>query len=199
MPGPSTDSTEILVAFVAAVAAALAALIAGGVSLLGLLTSKEEQVSEFRQAWIDALRADLASLVARAFAIQSYYATVMQHRPPPTVAECWGKTREDYLELNQVSTRIKLRLNATETESGEVLNSLREMEALFKDLSHSASTQEIDRIVTDLERKSPPLLKKEWERVKTGEPVYRTAKGITLGFFIVAALLAAVLFCKFPR
>ena len=42
-----------------AVGAVVAALIAGTVSLLGLIISKEQKTSEFRQAWIDALRNDL--------------------------------------------------------------------------------------------------------------------------------------------
>ena len=52
-----------------AVGAIGAALIAGVVSLLGLVISKEQKVSEFRQAWIDALRSDVASLISHVNAI----------------------------------------------------------------------------------------------------------------------------------
>lgn len=45
-----------------AIGAIGAALIAATVSLLGLIISKEQKTSEFRQAWIDALRSDLGSL-----------------------------------------------------------------------------------------------------------------------------------------
>ena len=38
-----------------AIGAIAAALIAGLISLLGLIISKEQKVSDFRQAWIDAL------------------------------------------------------------------------------------------------------------------------------------------------
>jgi hypothetical protein len=52
------------VALIAAASAFVVAWVAGAFSLLGLLISKEQKVSEFRQAWIDALRADIAALVA---------------------------------------------------------------------------------------------------------------------------------------
>ena len=48
----------------------VAAAIAAAASLVAVTLSKEQKVSEFRQAWIDALRQDLASFFssARAFA-----------------------------------------------------------------------------------------------------------------------------------
>jgi hypothetical protein len=45
-----------------AVGAVIAAIIAGSIALLGLIISKEQKVSEFRQQWIDALRQDIAPL-----------------------------------------------------------------------------------------------------------------------------------------
>lgn len=53
----------------AAVGAVTAALIAGIISLLGLIISKEQKTSEFRQAWIDALRADLTAYLTQVNAI----------------------------------------------------------------------------------------------------------------------------------
>jgi hypothetical protein len=53
----------------AAIGAVVAALIAGTVSLLGLIISKEQKTSEFRQAWIDALRCDLSAFLTQINAI----------------------------------------------------------------------------------------------------------------------------------
>ena len=50
-----------------AIGAVVAALIAAIVSLLGLIISKEQKTSEFRQAWIDALRSDLTHLIHRIY------------------------------------------------------------------------------------------------------------------------------------
>ncbi|MGV3742883.1 MAG: hypothetical protein ACO1NO_11300 [Burkholderiaceae bacterium] len=48
----------------------LVALIAAAASLVATTLSKEQKVSEFRQAWIDGLRSELATFLssARAFA-----------------------------------------------------------------------------------------------------------------------------------
>ena len=50
---------------VAAVATIAAALVAGLVSFIVTVLSKEQKTSEFRQAWIDALRSDIADFVAK--------------------------------------------------------------------------------------------------------------------------------------
>jgi len=188
----SGSTTEITVALIAAAGAFLVAFIAGGFSLLGLIISKEQQVSAFRQAWIDALRADLASLVARAYQIQSF---VVMHEGF-TQAELWKATRDDYVDLNQASTRIKLRLNPDEDESKKVLKSMSKMEGLFRHMTHPQSSSQIDDIVTEIERDAPPLLKKEWNRVKKGERIYRFAKFLAGLIFVVAGIVAGVLLWK---
>jgi hypothetical protein len=42
----------------------IAATVAGAVSLVSLIISKENKTSEFRQLWIDALRSELSKYVA---------------------------------------------------------------------------------------------------------------------------------------
>ena len=42
----------------------IVAIIAGFVSFIGLVITKEQKVSEFRQVWIDALRNDVAELMS---------------------------------------------------------------------------------------------------------------------------------------
>ena len=49
-----------------ALGAITAALITGFLSLLGLIISKEQKTSEFRQQWIDALRQELAEFLGYA-------------------------------------------------------------------------------------------------------------------------------------
>lgn len=46
-----------------AVGAVLAATIAGGMSFLGSVFSKDQKTSEFRQAWIDGLRSEISQLI----------------------------------------------------------------------------------------------------------------------------------------
>ncbi|MHB1796379.1 MAG: hypothetical protein ACYCPO_15590 [Acidobacteriaceae bacterium] len=191
--GPS--SSAISVPALAAASAALAAWIAGLFSLLGLLTSKEQKVSEFRQAWIDALRLEIALLIAHAHQI---YAYVAMHKPIDS-KQFWKETRDDYLALNGASTRIKLRVNHDEQESKLILCSMEKMESLFGDLPTAVgniSLEKINKIVDELERDAPLLLKKEWNRVKRGELVYRIAKWLAAGLLIITGIAAGWLFYK---
>ena len=195
MSGPQTD---VSVALIAAASAFLVAGIAGAFSLLGLLITKEQKVSEFRQAWIDALRADIASLVAHAYQIHAF---VVQ--PDPwTYAEFWKATRDDYLELNSASMRIKLRINRDECDSRLILQSMSEMEALLSRPSIEPPEkwlERVNKIVDALERDAPPLLKKEWRRVKRGEPIYRLAKWLALFVFLGTVATTVWLFWRIPR
>jgi hypothetical protein len=179
VPSGTTASPELTPALIAAAAALLVAFVAGAFSLLGLIISKEQQVSAFRQSWIDALREDIATLVARAHQIQGYGA----HPVPFNYSEFWKETHLDYVELNQASIRIKLRMNPTQPESKPVLEAMGKMEALFDRLGDPSSTDELRQIVNILEKKAPALLKKEWNRVKKGERTYRIAKWFATLFF----------------
>ncbi len=186
-------SPEIQIALIAAAAACLAAWIAGTVSILGLLISKEQEVSRFRQAWIDDLRGDIAEIVARIYQIHAYF-----HKSVPIYddvfdyAAFWKATRDDYLELNRASIRIKLRINRDENSSAPILQSLNEIERLFTDdlgiVEVAVTLARIHKIVSALERDMPPLLKKEWQRVKSGEPIYRFAKVGAIMLFSIAGI-----------
>jgi hypothetical protein len=191
---PNT-TIQLAVALIAAAGAFLVAWIAGGFSLLGLIISKEQQVSGFRQAWIDGLREDIAAFVAHAHQIQSF-AVGSQ---PFNYAEFWKATRDDYIELNQASIRIKLRLNAEESVNKPILKAMGEMEALFDHMRDPESTAGLKRIVDGLEQNAPPLLKGEWVRVKTGEPIYRLAKWLAGSIFVVATIFVVLLLCRILR
>jgi hypothetical protein len=193
VPSPTT---AVLIALMAAGAACLAAFIAGAFSLVGLLISKEQQVSGFRQAWIDELRSDVGVFVAHAHQIQSF---VVGHQPL-NYQKFWEATRDSYIELNKASIRIKLRLNPTERESSQILQSMSEMEALFNNLAADPqSSIKISSIALALERDAPPLLKKEWERVKRGEPIYRLAKWMALSLFVATGATVIWLFSEILR
>jgi hypothetical protein len=184
-------------ALIAAASACVAAAIAGAFSLAGLFISKEQDTSKFRQAWIDDLRKDIAALIAHAHQIHSYMLLCSQ----PDNEKRWAATKEDFLELNKASTRIKLRVNQTECESRLILQSMSEMEELFKDMSliehrTESSLERIHHIVSSLERNAPPLLKKEWTRVKDGEPIYRWAKAVAGAALILSSSVALYFFSQ---
>ena len=170
----------------------IAASIAGAFSLIGLLISKEQRVSDFRQVWIDELRKDIAVFAAHALQVQSYTAM----NKPLDRAKYWKETREDYVGLNQASMRIKLRLNQEECDSRLILQSMSEMEELFKvqhEIPDEIALKKIFTIISNIERNGPPLLKTEWRRVKGGERIYQFAKWGSLSLFVIAGTLACFL------
>ncbi len=156
----------------------IAAVIAAVISLLGLIISKENKVSEFRQAWIDSLREEVASVIAHAHAVHGAY--LAKFPDNPTV---WRNVRDDFVSLNKAWARIRLRLNPEEQRSIAILRALEEHEALFPDGGAAPDFSRLgasDRKLLDC---TQAVLKEEWERVKRGELVYR-------GATILAGLLA---------
>lgn len=111
-----------------ALATIVAALITAALSFVNLTLTKELKTSEFRQAWVDALREDLASFfaAARAFArtaalAQMYTPGLIDRMTLPITEEKISRLRH---EAAEAFYRIKLRLNPKETEHIELLRLL---------------------------------------------------------------------------
>ena len=149
-----------------AIGAMVAALFAGLVSLLGLIISKEQKISEFRQAWINSLQTDIASLISHANAIHSG-----EHAGYTSGSEAWKVVRPDFLGINQAAANIRLSLNPNECESLAVLRQIKNVEDLLAP-GKAVDYRRLDEIEHELVRKAQILLKKEWIRVKRGERVY---------------------------
>lgn len=162
-----------------AIGSVAAALIAAVISFVGLVISKENKTSEFRQAWIDSLRAELASMIANLNAIRGAAA-----------AESWSKegfftaTRELFVGANVASTAIRLRLNPNEPECKAVLLKLSELEKFMHAVPFDipACRNCEDQLIAS----AHVLLKKEWARVRRGEWTFALAKW---GGFIVAMVI----------
>lgn len=110
----------------AALGAIGASIVAATVSLIGLTVAKEQKVSELRQAWIDALRAELSELVSHAQAIHGAVSAQYQTRE-----DLWSNVSEHFVGISRAAAIIELRLNPTEAPAKAILACLREYEALF--------------------------------------------------------------------
>ncbi len=162
----------------------LAALIAGVISLLGLIISKEQKVSDFRQAWIDALRAEIAAVITHANAIYGAHLAKF-----PGEAETWRNCREDFVAINEAWAKIRLRLNPNEESSRAILRALKEHESLFAP-GVVPDDAKLDAEGEKLLESTRVVLKQEWLRVRHGEPVFRIAKFVAL--LVIAALVLAL-------
>lgn len=165
----------------AAVGAVTAALIAGIISLLGLIISKEQKTSEFRQAWIDALRADLTAYLTQVNAIND--ATKVRYVDHAKKVEA---LRPLYIPLNNSTFNILLRVNPAEPNSKRLMNAMEAFNELTADEA-KLTAENVRAIENEFLASSQILLKAEWRRVKSGERAFRVAKWLALTVVLVFA------------
>jgi hypothetical protein len=183
---------------IAAIATIIAALIAAAISFVNLTLTKEQKTSEFRQAWIDALRQDLATFfaTARAFARANqelqHFGVGAQGGAPLSFTE--QKISDLRYQIAETRYRIQLRLNPKEPEHVELLRLMQA--AIDKQQSALATSNSTDEVLLAVERAAefaPQILKTEWERVKEGEFAFRVARNwvapITFGASILLVAL----------
>lgn len=173
--------------------AVLAALIAAIASLLGLIIAKEQKVSELRQAWIDALREDLANLIA--------CGSEVAFNPYQFEGSAEARARNTLVvqEANLRTYRTKLRLNIKEPESKLLSDAIDHLRSLAQKNPHPTEL-EMDAAEDDLVIKAQTVLKLEWERVKKGESGFR---GLRISLFVALSILsilfAASIFAAKPK
>lgn len=179
----------------APIATVVAALITSLIAFINLTLSKEQKTSDFRQAWIDGLRGDLAVFFSSARAL----CRVMQEVRSPHSSdedvlnfrfstEQVGKMR---FEGAEALYRIKLRLNPNEDEHAE-LNRLLDLATSTQNQINIEKGRDYSDALTAIENASSysqDILKSEWERVKRGEKSFRVTKNWIMPTIIVISLV----------
>lgn len=162
-----------------------AALIAGLVSLLGLVIGKEQKVSEFRQAWIDELR---KCLVAYLVSINAISDALRLKRSGKAIDD--KLLLEAYKSLNEANHGIQLRINSDEEPAKELLAAMSDFEGLSKSDSDLSPINMIG-IEQRFLVSSKSLLKFEWKRVKRGEEIFVWTKRIIGAAIAISVLILA--------
>jgi hypothetical protein len=169
----------------------VAALIAGLVAFFSLIISKEQTVSGFRQRWIDALREDIAAVTSCVSGIHGESIVITTGNQA-----LWERVKPDVTSLKAVIARIRLRLNPDEKGKKEgpatraVLEALSEIESLFA--SADPQFHKLGAVVTELVKNARVILKENWRRVRSGEPVYKIAKWSALGLTLLFVVLSVI-------
>ena len=162
MPSDATFAT--LVTFVLG-------LITSVVASVTLIVTKENRISEFRQAWIDSQRADLAVAIATA---NAYFHTRDVERRATSVNEFFA-----------ARARIALRDKPERPEWTKTLVALDKLAKIMTaGVPNPFEILQATNIVTD-ESRIP--LKLHWETVKSGEQFYRRFK---CAFVVALGVLA---------
>lgn len=166
---------------------AIAALIAGVISFSITVLAKDQKTSEFRQAWIDGLRSDVAEMAGMVSAISDFKD---QHEERNTDAiEFFLERLEEFSKLDGLVYRIRLRLNPKEHKR------LFELLDFFLD-GGSVDTAAINAATKELVDEIQVVLKAEWSRVKSGELSFRILKYASLALAVTSVGFVALSFLK---
>jgi hypothetical protein len=163
-----------------------AAIVAGLISLLGLIVAKEQKTSEFRQAWIDGLRAELVSYLTginSAIDASSIDSENEQDRQ--------NSLRPIYESINAAAFAISLRLNPDEQCAQDVLQNMGKLSALITS-GTSIEGANIRPLEEQFLISSKNMLKQEWNRVKEGEPSFRVTKIVLISCLCLSPILLIV-------
>jgi len=166
-----------------AVGAIIAATIAAMISLIGLIISKEQKTSDFRQAWIDALRDDLGTYLTQVRCICDGAAVKYK-----TIESKVETLTPLYAALNKATFSITLRVNPDEPHAQSVLLAMSEIGKVISNPA-SLTPKNIQDHEEELLVAAKKLLKDEWRRVKRGEPAFVIAKLTAVGLIIAAVVV----------
>jgi len=187
----------------APIATVVAAFITAFISFVNMTLSKEQKTSEFRQAWIDGLRGDLAIFFSSARALCR---TMEENRNIENSSEdirnfIFTKEKIGEMRLNAVDSlyRIKLRLNNKEGEHIK-LNQLLESAIAIQNQINVENGKDYFEALAAIELaaiKSQDILKIEWQRVKQGENTFRIAKivSFTIGILSLIPIVILMFYC----
>ncbi|KRB93216.1 hypothetical protein ASE22_25580 [Sphingomonas sp. Root720] len=146
-------------------------LVAGLIAAMSAVIGKENKISEFRQAWIDAQREDLATITAEAIAYAS------ETDPSKKVGRL--------ASFDGAHSRVELRENPEKEEWTTVRGNLETLrEGMLKPAPDIVGLRFLCTTIL-VEARSP--LKANWTIVKKGEPWFRRFKRA-----IIVAIVAAV-------
>lgn len=177
----------------AAVGPIIAAVIAALVVFISTVLSKEQKTSEFRQAWIDELRKDVAQYVSGTVEFAALYC--LRKKRNSDELELLESNFDAIRELQSIEYRIIFRLNPVKHSGliAKIKALRRQMISLY---SQGVSSSAVEDSITDaITADCNVILKAEWERVKKGEVGFRFVKWVAMA--IATLGLLALLFFIF--
>lgn len=172
-------------------AAVIAALVSAIVAFAGFVLTKEAKISEFRQAWIDGLRAEISDLLALFWSIH-YALSIAKNDDDVAIAKAVSASSELY----RLRAKIRLRLNNLEIDSARINQSIDDLPGMQPGTSAGLlDYQAVKRSSQAVIDAASVVLKSEWKRVKRGEPAFVIGRWVAGLFMLV--LVSAVIWSIF--
>lgn len=178
-----------------AIGTLLASLIAGVFSYLNMIASKENKVSEFRLAWINGLREEIAEFCSGvqnlSLFLTHYYDIDFYEKEDENLK--WISEIAVYRgEALKSLTKIRLRLNHKEIISGKnspERNLITAIDIAREDLNNE-NFEGMNDSVSNIRSAASEILKSSWETVKKGERSYIIVKrGVEIILMLVLILM----------
>lgn len=175
----------------AAVGPIIAAIIAALVVFISTVLSKEQKTSEFRQAWIDELRKDVAQYVSGTVEFAALY-SLRKKRNSDEVA-LLEDNFDAIRELQSIEYRIIFRLNPI--KHADLIAKIKALRRQMISINtQGAGRNGVEEAITDaITGDCNRILKAEWERVKKGETGFRFVKWAAMAIAALG-LFALLLF-----
>lgn len=170
-----------------AIGAVTAAIIAGGISFVVTVLAKEQKTSEFRQAWIDALRNDVSDFISTVGTLSSFL-RLKRGQPPADLLAFLEQRSDDVHRMGVSYNRILLRLNPR--EHTKLTTRLKDLLSVMSSYEKALDEKHVDQLTDEVVAEAQRILKAEWRRVKRGEIVFRATKYISLALVILAVAFA---------
>ena len=182
----------------------IAAMIAGFIAFICMMITKENKVSEFRQAWINEFREEISYLIEayKKWAFNNaLYKIHIESAQTKIESESLVKAYRDKAqwydqilldainEMERYKGRIKLRLNSDVSRRKIPENILND---LLDSLNNTQDLTLADKLAKDIYFNSSLILSAEWKVVKRGEESYVKAKKLLIYLAVFLSIIAVV-------
>lgn len=185
----------------------IAAMIAGFIAFIGMIITKENKVSEFRQAWINEFREEVSYLIEayRKWVLnEKHYSNHLAINHSTLTSDILIKNytersrqlmeveSQSVGEIERYIGRVKLRLNSDPTRRSK---HEAEVEKLLDKLMLTKDISESEKLSKDIYHNTSCILNTEWKVVKRGESAYVQAKKFILALAVFVSLIGVLSFC----
>ena len=162
-----------------AIGTVIAATVAAGVTFLTATLSKDAKISDFRLAWMDTVRTEIAEISARCLHIQE---SSKRLRAQGTAeVQIHKEFAEDMLSIKRNIAMLRMRLDPRKHQP--VIYLLTKVDK--KEWSERPLQTSSPDLLTEFQEEGRKLLFTEWQRVKKGEGAYMLFRPLSKYMFLI--------------
>ena len=165
------------------------AILAGLFSFVVTILTKEQKTSEFRQAWVDALRCDLSEFASILISLSDIFEikSELGHTRLEVGNHLLDDKHAEVRQLEGLRIRILLRLNPKEHKALIAL-----IQEAYNFIGTRRKQEDGHKLIAEFIEKSQDVLKSEWRRVKRGELSFWITKWVSFAVFALTVLVAVI-------